>query len=297
MNGKMMGSTDNQLFCFGMGYCARAFAAGLPADRWTVAGTRRSLPAITDDAHLHVFDGSRPMADAKSVLATVTHVLVSAAPDDSGDPTLAWHGADLCQMPALQWLGYLSTTGVYGNTDGAVVDETAPLRPSSRRSENRVLAERQWLALYEDHGLPVHIFRLPGIYGPGRSALDQVAAGKIRRIDKPGHQFSRIHVDDIAATLAASAARPRPGRIYNVCDNEAAAPADVTAFACKLLGVAVPDPVPFEIARLQMSPMALSFWQDDRRVDNRRITSELDVSLRYPTYREGLKAIYDGMES
>ena len=154
-------------------------------------------------------------------------------------------------------------------------------------------AETEWLNLFHKNDVPVHVFRLPGIYGPGRSALDQVQKGRARRIDKPGHKFSRIHVADIANTITQSMACPNPGRIYNVCDNEAAPPADVTAYACKLLDVPVPNTVPYEIAAQDMSPMALSFWQDNRRVDNTRITSELSVQLKYPTYRDGLKAIFD----
>ncbi len=290
-------SATNQLFCFGMGYCAQALSRQLAAGNWTVSGTRRSAQPAGGATDLHVFDGQRPMTDAEAALNTATHVLLSAAPDDDGDPVYNWHRHDLLKMPNLKWLGYLSTTGVYGNTDGALVDETAPVRPTSKRSQYRLKAERDWLDLAATAGLPVHIFRLPGIYGPGRSALDQVRAGTVRRIDKPDHRFSRIHVDDIARSLAASMAHPNPGRIYNVCDNEPAAPAEVVAFACELLGLPVPELIPFETARLAMSPMALSFWQDNRRVDNSRLKSELGLQLAYPSYREGLTAIYEGLSS
>ncbi|NQV98168.1 MAG: SDR family oxidoreductase [Rhodospirillales bacterium] len=292
-----MESSKNHLFCFGMGYCAKALARLLPADSWTVSGSSRSVVAAPPTIALHVFDGSQPMAEAAQLLAGVSHLLITAGPGAEGDPTLAWHRRDIEQCKALKWVGYLSTTGVYGNTDGALVTEDAALNPSSARSQNRVEAETAWLQLLESAEVPVHIFRLPGIYGPGRSALDQVQAGRIRRIDKPGHKFSRIHVDDIAQTLAASMARPDPGRIYNVCDDEAASPADVMAHACTLLQVPVPAAVPYAQASQDMSPMALSFWQDNRRVDNGRIKAELGVRLRYPSYREGLAAIHQEMES
>ena len=230
---------------------------------------------------------------ASDALAGVTHILISIPPNADQDPTLEWHKNDILKLKSLQWIGYLSTTGVYGNTDGKWVDETAPTNPTSPRSQSRLNAETEWLNLFHNNSVPVHIFRLPGIYGPGRSALDQVQSGRARRIEKQGHQFSRIHVADIANTIAQSIAHPNPGRIYNVCDNEAASPADVTAYACKLLGAPVPDAIPYEIAAQDMSLMALSFWQDNRRVDNTRMTSELEVQLKYPTYRDGLKAIFD----
>jgi len=285
----------NHLFCFGLGYCAKTLTQGLAREQWSISGTSRTPRPATSDLTMHAFDGGSPIADAESVFDRVTHILASAAPSDNCDPVLNWHSEDIAKMTSLKWVGYLSTTGVYGDTDGAVVDETAQPQPSSKRSQNRLQAELAWMHLLETSAVPVHIFRLPGIYGPGRSALDQVLAGKARRIDKPGHQFSRIHVDDIARTLIKSIDNPNPGRIYNVCDDEAASPADVTAFACQLLQKPVPDLIPFEIARQSMSPMALSFWQDNRRVTNGRIKSELAVQLRYPTYREGLTSIYGEM--
>ena len=240
---------------------------------------------------LFPFDRDRPLSDARAALDGVTDVLSSIPPDGMGDPVLDRNGDVLMAARGLRWIGYLSTTGVYGDTGGALVDETAPLRPTSERSRRRVEAERRWLDLFDRHGRPVHVFRLAGIYGPGRSAVEQVLCGEKRRIDKPGHLFSRIHVDDIAAVLWASIGRPHPGRIYNVCDDEPASPADVVAYACRLLGVEAPPPVPFEQAASGLSPMALSFWRDDRRVDNARIKRELGVVLRYPDYRQGLAAI------
>jgi nucleoside-diphosphate-sugar epimerase len=277
------------LFCFGMGYCANVLARQLSQDGWKISGTSQSKSL---DTTIQTFSGDAPMETASDTLEGVTHILISIPPNTNHDPTLAWHKEDIIKLKSLRWVGYLSTTGVYGNTNGAMVDETAPTCPTSQRSQNRLNAEAQWLNLYNTHDLPIHVFRLPGIYGPGRSALDQVAAGRTQRIDKPGHKFSRIHVLDIANTVMQSIANLNPGRIYNVCDNEATSPADVTAYACKLLGVPVLTPIPYVVAAKSMSPMALSFWQDNRRVDNTRIKSELGVQLNYPTYRDGLKDIF-----
>jgi nucleoside-diphosphate-sugar epimerase len=280
-----------RLFCFGLGFSARALADRLAAAGWAVAGPTRSpekaaeLRAAGLEAVL--FDRGRPLDPA--VLAGTTHLLVSIAPDQDGDPVLDRHAADIAALPGLKWIGYLSTTGVYGDWQGAEVDETAELRGAKGRNLRRIEAEAAWLALQAEKALPVHVFRLAGIYGPGRSALDQVRAGRARRIDKPGHLFSRIHVDDIARVLQASLVRPKPGRVYNVCDDEPAAAAEVTAYACNLLGVEPPPLIPLEEA--EMSPMALSFWQDNRLVSNRRLHEELGVTLAYPNYRAGLEAI------
>jgi len=295
--------SPGHLFCFGLGYSAERLAAALAAAGWTISGTSRTEDQASVllglGYRMQVFDGSAPGGDVAAWLDGVTHVLSSVpagrGPDgpDGGDPVVAHVSAALAGCATLQWLGYLSTTGVYGNTNGAWVDETAAPSPDVTRSANRVAAEAAWQALAGDQGLPLHIFRLAGIYGPGRNVLAQVRAGTARRIDKPGHQFSRIHVDDIARVLRASMASPNPGAIYNVCDNEPAAPADVTAFACELLGIALPPLIAFADAAKEMSPMGLTFWNDNRRVRNARITDELGVDLAYPTYREGLRAIYD----
>jgi nucleoside-diphosphate-sugar epimerase len=289
------GGPARHLFCFGYGYSARALARRLRGEGWAVSGTCRPdekrAPATADGVRLFPFDRDRPLSDARAALDGVTDVLSSVPPDEAGDSVLDRHGGVLAAARGLCWIGYLSTTGVYGDTGGALVDETAPLRPTSERSRRRVEAERRWLDLFDRDGRPVHVFRLAGIYGPGRSAVEQVLRGEKRRIDKPGHLFSRIHVDDIAAVLRASIGRPCPGRIYNVCDDEPAAPAEVIAYACRLLGVDPAPPVPFEQAASGLSPMALSFWRDNRRVDNARIKRELGVVLRHPDYRDGLAAI------
>jgi nucleoside-diphosphate-sugar epimerase len=281
------------LFIFGVGYTARALAARLIGDGWRVSGTVRESAranALRDQGiAAHVFDRAQPLADAASLFAGVTHVLSSVPPDDIGDAVLDRHARDLASCRALEWLGYLSTTGVYGDRGGGWVDETDARQPSGARGGRRVAAEDGWLELHRRHGLPVHIFRLAGIYGPGRNALAQLRAGTARRIDKPGQVFSRIHVDDIVAVLRASMARPSPGAAYNVADDLPAPPQDVVAFAAELLDVAPPPLVPF--AEAELSAMARSFYDDSKRVRNDRIKSELGVRLAYPDYRAGLCAL------
>jgi nucleoside-diphosphate-sugar epimerase len=278
------------LFCFGLGYSARVLAERLRARGWDVRGTtRRAEKAAaleTAGFRMWPFDRGRPLPDPGAALAGVTHVLTSVAPDERGDPVLDLHGRDLAALPSLAWVGYLGTTGVYGDRQGAWVDEVTPVEPTLARSDRRAHAEAAWLA----SGLSAHVFRLAGIYGPGRSALDNLREGTARRIVKPGQVFSRIHVEDIATVLEASMALPRPeGRVYNVCDDEPAPPQDVVAFAAGLLGVEPPPEQAYETAAL--SPMARTFYKDNRRVRNDRIKAELGVRLAYPTYREGLRAL------
>ena len=282
-----------RLFCFGLGYTALALARQLTAEGWRIAGTTRTTDKyarLADEGFdIYGFARERPLEDPAAALAGTTHVLSSIVPDEVGDPVLAHHLADLRRYAALEWIGYLSTTGVYGDRDGAWVDEADAVAPTMPRTRRRVAAEGHWLA----SGLPAQMFRLAGIYGPGpgRNALDAVRAGTARRIVKPGQVFGRVHVDDIVQVLRASMARPNPGAVYNVADDDPAPPQDVIAFACGLLGVAPPPAVPYEEAEL--SPMARSFYADNRRVDNARIKRELGVKLKYPTYREGLRAILE----
>jgi nucleoside-diphosphate-sugar epimerase len=283
-----------RLFVFGLGFTATALAERLAAKGWHMAGTcrdderRPSLEARGVETHL--FDRDHPLADPASVLAGTTHLLASVPPDGEGDPVLDIHGKDIAALGrGLAWVGYLSTTGVYGDRQGGWVDETGALTPSGERGRRRLDAERGWLGLWERHGLPVHLFRLAGIYGPGRSALDTVRAGKARRVIKPGQVFSRIHVADIAAVLEASIAKPRPGAAYNVCDDDPAPPAEVIEHACRLLGVEPPPATAFDEASL--SAMARSFYDDNKRVRNDRIKNELGVRLAYPSYRDGLEAL------
>jgi nucleoside-diphosphate-sugar epimerase len=281
----------SRLFVFGLGYSARRLAHALIARGWSVAGTCRdpSDRAVlrADGIDAHVFERTRPLDP--SALASTTHLLSSVPPDEAGDPVIDCHSGDIARMRSLAWAGYLSTTGVYGDRGGARVGEADPPRPASARARRRVAAEEGWLGLHRTRGVPVHVFRLAGIYGPGRSTLDQVRAGTARRIVKPGHAFSRIHVDDIVNVLRASMARPDPGAVYNLCDDEAAPSADVVAHACALLGVAPPPEIPFATATL--SELSRSFFAENRRVANDRIKRDLGVRLLYPSYREGLVAI------
>lgn len=284
---------ERRLFCFGLGYSAARFAERLRAEGWAVAGTCRgaekaaALAARGIDAFR--FDRGRLLDDARAALAGTTHLLSSVPPDEAGDAVLDHHGADIARLESLDWVAYLSTTGVYGDRAGGIVDEDSPLEPTSARARRRVAAEAGWCALRRERGLPVHIFRLAGIYGPGRSAFDQLRAGTARRVAKPGHVFSRIHVDDIAGALCASLARPRPGAVYNLCDDNPAPGEEVVAYAATLLGVAPPPLIPLEAA--QLSPMAESFYRDNKRVSNARIKRELGFRLKYPDYRAGLAAI------
>lgn len=281
------------LFCFGLGFSARAVARLLAGHGWRVTGTSRDADGCKAGAALGYamipFDGTAPSAAVAGALNGADHVLVSVPPGPGGDRVLACHGGDIAAMTSLRWLGYLSTTGPYGDRGGGWVDETTPPAPSTERGQRRLDAETAWLGLGRDHGLPVQVFRLAGIYGPGRNQLADLAAGRARRIVKPGQVFSRIHVDDIAAVVAASMARPRPGAIYNVCDDEAAPPQDVVAHAAGLLGVDPPPEISF--ADADLSPMARSFFADSKRVRNDLIKSELGVALAYPTYREGLAGL------
>jgi len=284
-----------RLFCFGFGYCAATLARCL-GDSWTVAGTARGVAKAREMKAVGVagfaFDGTGPLADPAEALRGVTHILVSAPPDAGGDPVLRLHRPDIVDLASsLRWLGYLSTTAVYGDRGGGWVDEETAVAPTGERARRRVEAENEWLALARDRDVPAHVFRLAGIYGPGRNALVDARAGRSRRIHKPGQVFSRIHVDDIAAVLMASMARPTPGCIYNVCDDEPAASEDVIVHACGLLGIAPPPAVRFEDAAPTMSAMARSFYADNKRVRNERIKRELGVALRYPTYRDGLAAL------
>jgi nucleoside-diphosphate-sugar epimerase len=218
-----------------------------------------------------------------------THILVTAGPDDAGDPSLRLAGdAIVARIPDLWWLGYLSTTGVYGDHHGAWVDEATPLTPGTDRGAARVAAEAEWGAIPQ---LPLHVFRIAGIYGPGRGPFKKVRRGTAKRIVKPGQVFSRVHVDDIAQVLEASIRQPNPGAVYNVCDDDPAPPQDVIGHAADLLGVPAPPEIAFDEA--EMSPMARSFYAESKRVANDRIKEELGVTLFYPDYRAGLRAILD----
>ena len=278
----------NHLLCFGFGFSARAFAARLDKQDWKISATSRDAAGIAEiEAQgLH----GLPFDSTFQIATDVTHLLISAPPGENGDPVLHLFQAQLQRLSKqLQWVGYLSTTGVYGDRGGDWVDEESPLEPNTARGQRRLEAERRWLRLHKDFALPVHLFRLAGIYGPGRNQLLNIRDGSAKRIIKPGQIFSRIHVEDIAGVLAASLAKPNPSRAYNVCDDEPCPPQEVVEYAANLLGLPPPPEIPFEQAEL--SPMAKSFYADSKRVSNRRIKTELGYKLIYSTYREGLTAL------
>ena len=278
-----MSRAARKLVCLGFGYCARALARAVAGEFREVVGTARRA----DRARALLTDGFAVLPfDAPGLLDGATHLLISAPPEAEGDPVLAALGDAIAGLSGIAWIGYLSTTGVYGDRRGGWVSEDDAPSPAERRSRSRLAAERAWLAFGDTQDAPVHIFRLAGIYGPGRNVLDRLRAGSARRIVKPGQVFSRVHVEDVAKVLQASIARPQTGRVYNIADNEPASQEEVVAFAAGLLGIAPPPEEPFESAEL--SPLARSFYSECRRVRNDRIKQELGVVLRYPTYREGL---------
>ncbi len=286
------------LFCFGYGYCASHLvdedrAAGSHALFARVTGTTRDAEKAArlegDGIVSRIFDGSGGDAPIPGDLAASDALLTSIAPDEAGDPVLRHYERAIADSPRLSWVGYLSTIGVYGDTGGEWIDEETTFEAVSARAKARRAAEDAWLALGERTGKAVHIFRLGGIYGPGRSAITQLRAGRARRIVKPGQVFNRIHVADIAAVLLASLRNPHPGRIYNLVDDHPAPPQDVIAHAAGLIGVAPPPEIPFGEAEL--SPMARAFYADCKRVRSRRIREELGVTLQYPDYRAGLEVL------
>ena len=280
------------LLSFGHGYSARALARRLVPQGWTIYGTTRK-PVKFDELEA---EGVTPIlwpgGDLTAALETATHLLISAGPNEDGDPVLSTCGEQIARLaPQLQWAGYLSTTGVYGDHQGGWVDEATALTPSTKRGQMRVEAEAAWQSI---PNLPLHIFRLAGIYGPGRGPFAKVRNGTARRIIKEGQVFSRIHVDDIAQVLEASINQPNPGAIYNLCDDDPAPPEDVIAHAAELLVLPIPPAISFEEA--DMTPMARSFYAESKRVSNDRIKTELGVTLLYPDYRTGLAALLDQAE-
>ena len=279
----------NTLLSIGHGYSAQALARGLRGQGWRIIATTRS-PA---KAEMLRSEGVEAMVwnGGELPLSEATHLLTSVAPDGAGDPVLAAQRNAIAASQQLRWVGYLSTVGVYGDHAGGWVDEDTPLTPGTERGKARMAAEAEWQSL----GLPLHIFRLAGIYGPGRGPFEKVRDGTARLIVKPGQVFSRIHVEDIAQVLAASMARPATGRIYNVCDDDPSPPEDVLAYAAELLGLPRPPEVPYDPAG--MTPMAASFYAENKRVRNDRIKTELGVVLRYPDYRAGLRAMLEGPQA
>ncbi len=275
---------NKTILIFGYGYTGQVFANVMRADGWQVLGTTREAAKAAELDVIHW-----PGTDISAALAQASHVLISAAPNAEGDPILAQLLAEFEKAEHLEWVGYLSTTGVYGDHAGGWVDENSPLNPATTRGHHRVKAEKQWQELFENHNLPLHIFRLAGIYGAGRGPFSKVRGGTARRIIKKNQVFSRTHVEDIAQVLRASINQPAPGNIYNVCDNDPAPPQDVIAEAARLLEMPIPKAVDFDTA--EMTPMARSFYAESKKVSNDKIKKILGVELIYPDYKTGLMAL------
>jgi nucleoside-diphosphate-sugar epimerase len=281
------------ILILGLGYSAGFFARAALARGWEVTGTVRSAERAAElsreGIRTLVFGGFAVSSALAKAVAEADAVLVSVQPAEDGDPALGPLRAALMAAPNLRWIGYLSTIGVYGDQGGEWIDEATPPAPTNARTRQRVAIEEAWLQLGRDSGTPVQIFRLSGIYGPGRNAIVKLREGKATRLIKPGQVFNRIHVDDIAGVLMASLAQPRNGAVYNVTDDEPGPPQDIITFAAELTGLESPPEIPFEQA--QLSPMAASFYGESKRVSNALVKRELGYAFRYPTYREALRAL------
>jgi hypothetical protein len=282
------------LFCFGLGFSSQALAKRLLPQGWEVSGTVRGEQdeSSTKNISVYPFDGSHSTAEIPDAISRATHLLITIPPQPSGDVVLQNFSEEISRARHLQWIGYISSTGVYGDTQGEWVDESSHLLASTDRNRQRIEVESAWLNIGKDHGLPVMIFRCVGIYGPGRNLLVSVRQGRARRIDKPGLVFSRIHSEDLAQTLESSMKKPQPGEVYNVSDDCPSPPAEAVEYACSLLGVEPPPLVPYEEADL--SPTARGFYITNKRVSNKKIKQELGVTLRYPDYKSGLNELLKG---
>jgi nucleoside-diphosphate-sugar epimerase len=285
----------NSLFCFGLGFAAQVFAKRMHAQGWTVSGSSRAIDKKDSLKELSMlpFDGTCVTEEIRGALSEATHLLISIPPQPSGDVVLQKFSSQLAECKKLEWIGYISSTGVYGDTQGQWVDESSPLHPITELNVRRVEAENGWLSMAKENGCPVMIFRCAAIYGLGRNLLVSVKQGRARRIEKPGLVFSRIHVEDLAQILEASINKPRSGEIYNVSDDHPAPPTEAVEYACNLLHVTPPPLIPFESAEL--SKIARGFYQTCKRVGNKKIKEELGVKLKYPDYRSGLEAILKTM--
>ena len=295
-------SAPGCLLCFGFGYTAETLARRLAPQGWRIVGTSRSTEKVGAMKALGVtpllFDAGGARQGVRAALDDATHILSSVPPDEDGnDPVLAAFGQDMARLGERRpiWLGYLSTTGVYGDRGGGWVTERSPLLPTTERGRRRARAERAWRHLAAAAHHPVHLFRLAGIYGPGRNVLAQLKAGRARRIDKPGQIFSRIHVEDAAAMIEAAMMQDALAGIYNLCDDEPTAPEVPVCFGAALLGIEPPPLVAF--ADAQLSPMGRSFYEDSKKVSNARTKQILGITLRYPSYREGLQALRQAVEA
>ena len=282
---------NNKLLSFGHGYSAHALERLLPFDDWKILATTRSLEKSNVINNCKVSAFIWPGTDLVSEIKNATHILLSIPPNMDGDPVFLEYGNTIASSKNLKWIGYLSTTGVYGDHRGGWVDENTPLKPTTERGIKRVLAERQWLELAKESSLPLNIFRLAGIYGLGRGPFSKVLAGTAKRIIKKGQVFSRIHVDDIAQILLASINKPNLTGVYNVCDDLSAPPEDVLSYAAELLKKEIPPEIDFLDA--DMSEMARSFYAESKRVHNKKIKTDLGVVLKYVNYKEGLNALFN----
>lgn len=280
----------SHLLVVGYGYSARRVGRRMLERGWSITGTTRQEEGARRLEREGVtplrFDGSRPSAAFARALGSASHLLISAPPGKEGDPVLTHHRDDVLDAEELQWIGYLSSTGVYGDRQGGVVDEGDRPKPTSGRSRRRLDAERGWQQVADELDVPLQIFRLAGIYGPGRSVLDRLRAGGARRVTRPGLVFNRVHVDDVAGAVIAGIDHPHEAGVFNVCDDLPTPPADVVEHGARLLGV---DPPPeTSLAEADLSPAARSFYEENKRVDNRRLKSVLEYRLVHPTYRSGL---------
>ena len=286
-----------KLFCFGLGYTSLNLAKSLDSDFWSVFGTSRSAVKAEELKKLEIqvcyFKDVNKFSNGK-ILSDATHVLISAPPIENGDPVLRLYTKTLCSLKNLEWVGYLSSTSVYGHTGDKEASENFKTNPTTTHGRRRAKAEKDWLHLWSECGLPVHVFRLAAIYGPGRSVIDRLKNGTAQNIIKPGHYFSRIHIDDIVSSLKASMLAPNAGQIYNVCDDEPAMNSDVVCFAANLIGVKPPPEILFEDA--QMSQAYLSFYSERRSIRNSKLKNDLKVKLRFPNYRLGLSSIFKSAE-
>ncbi|MBS0232450.1 MAG: SDR family oxidoreductase [Proteobacteria bacterium] len=282
-----------RLFCFGLGYCAAELGRRLLPRGWTVAGTTAHAEKISAlgarGFEPYLFEGTSAPEDVAGALRSATHILLSIPPDAEGDPALRHFGNALAENRSITWIGYFSTVGVYGDAQGNWVDETTDPKPGTERGRRRLKAEADWIDLSAKSGKSLVIYRLPGIYGPGRSAIDQLKAGTARRVFKPGQFTNRVHVADIANAVEASMELGPGAHVFNVTDDLPAPPQDVIAYGAELLGV--PCPPATDPSDIALSPAARSFYIENKKVSNARMKSELGVKLAYPTYFEGLKAI------
>ncbi len=290
--------SKKHLFCFGLGYTGNALGNILLKEGWQVSGTCRTTKEQSElnlqGFKTYRFDDAHTEAGLLESLTSASHLLSTVPPGNSGDPILPFLEKNLIKTDSFSWAGYLSTTGVYGHRDGRWVDENSETRPLSLRGQKRLIAEQAWQNLSNQYSLPLHIFRLSAIYGPGRNSLLRVLEGKARRIDQPGLFFSRIHLTDLVQVLRASIEKPSPDHIYNVGDDLPAPPEEVIRFACELLNIDPPPLVPLE--KCEMSDLAKSFYQDSKRVSNSRIKNELGVRLEFPDFKAGLTSLFKNMK-